>query len=550
MAETPGDQASSTDLGALLAVTVEDQFRAHPALARANGDHRADGLLSAPGAGAHARRGRELGHLKQRLDGASAGGDIELGLDLDWARSVVDSELFDLELRRRPFRDPNSLLDWDSPLEIGGYLLRDYAPLEVRVGGLCRQLEQAREWTEAAISALEPELAEPLIALALEGVEGQLDFLHDEVAPVAAQLKDHRLRDRLSRAVQLGEDALALIVAELEQRRLGANQEVALGADNLLTMLRAQEGLERTVGELRQEADAELEKLGEQRDQLLTDEFGGRQFSDVRMELEQDHFAAAELIPVTAGLLEELRAFVEANADVPIPEGPSCEVRPTPGVMTAWVSAAYDSAGPLETRVLPCLYYVTTPQARWSDSEAEEWLRYLNRATLKNSSVHEVYPGHHVQHLYTRGLRTDLRRFFWTPGFGEGWAHYAELLMVEAGLGDGDPLLRLAQNQDAMLRGCRYRAAVGIHAEGWTVEDGTRLFMDRIGMDPLPARREASRGTYDPLYLVYTLGKLQILRWREDWLRSQRGDLRQFHRRVLAAGSPPLAALERWLSAN
>ena len=129
-----------------------------------------------------------------------------------------------------------------------------------------------------------------------------------------------------------------------------------------------------------------------------------------------------------------------------------------------------------------------------------------------------------MQHLYAQSIRADVRRFFWTPGFGEGWAHYAELLMIEAGLAEGDPLLQLAQIEDALLRACRYRTTVGIHAEGWPVEEGTQLFIDRIGLEELPARREAMPApTIDPLYLVYTLGKLEILSWREEWLRSGRG---------------------------
>jgi uncharacterized protein (DUF885 family) len=122
--------------------------------------------------------------------------------------------------------------------------------------------------------------------------------------------------------------------------------------------------------------------------------------------------------------------------------------------------------------------------------------------------------------------------------------------MLERGLAAGDPLLHLAQIEDALVRACRYRTAVGVHAEGWPVQEGTQLFMDRIGLDELPARREAMRGTFDPLYLVYTVGKLEILNWRDEWLRSNRGDLSSFHRQVLSAGSPPLAALGRWLHSH
>ena len=547
MAEASIQGGSAPGLSAVLAELVADQFRAHPALARLNGDHRADGLVAPPGHAAQDARVLDLLRFRGLLAGSDRGADAELSLDLDIARSVVDSELFDLQVRQRSLKDPTALLDSESPLEIGGYLLREYAPLHDRLAGLCRQLEQAREWTEEALGAMDPYLASPLIELALQGAEGHVNFLRDDVAAVSRELDDPSLRSRLTAAVAAGEESLVRIMDELERRRKPDYRDVALGATGLQAMLLAQEGLDLSITVLRQQADHELESLREQRDRLLRDSFEGRDIAAVRKQLEDDHFTEDGLTSGTSGLLSELRDFVERYGQVPIPDGPPCEVRATPGFMTAWVSAAYEGVGALETTPLPCIYYVTTPQPSWSQTEVEEWLRYMNRGTLKNTTVHEVYPGHHVQHLYAQSVGADVRRFFWTSGFGEGWAHYAEFLMIEAGLAEGYPLLHLAQIEDALLRACRYRTTVGIHAENWTVDEGTRFFMERIGLDELPARREAARATIDPLYLVYTLGKLQILSWREEWLSSNRGDLRSFHRRVLGAGSPPLAALGRWL---
>jgi hypothetical protein len=543
-----GDPKDS--LAAFLAAVVADQFQAHPAFARAMGDHSADGLVPASGTAAQQARVSELKLLQEDAQELSAGPDPDRRLDLDTARSAVDSELFSLQVRRRAFADPTSLLDEDSPLDVGSYLLREYAPLSERIGGLCRQLEQAREWTEEALRVLEPELAAPLIQLALQGADGHLNFLETDVAPLGAEVEDPALRRRLEAAVSSGQKALARITKELVKRRQRDDREVALGREGLRAMLLAQEGLDLSISDLRQGADAELTSLREQRDRLLADSFHGRSIGEVRPQLERDHFTKETLISGASGLLAELRRFVEEHAEVPLPDGPDCEVRPSPGFMTAWVSAAYQGVGPLESRRLPCIYYVTTPQASWNARETDEWLRYLNRGTLKNTSVHEVYPGHHVQYLYSLSIRSDVRRFFWTPGFGEGWAHYAELLMVERGMADGEPLLQLAQLEDALLRACRYRTTVGIHAEGWPVEEGTQLFVDRIGLDEHPARREALRATFDPLYLVYTMGKLEILGWREEWLRSNRGDLRAFHSLLLSAGSPPLAALGRWLNSQ
>ncbi len=543
-------QRTADNLPELLAEVVRDQFQAHPALARSNGDHSRDGEVAEPAALSRPRRVGRLRELEARLGRAGAGADPGLRLDLDMARGIVAGELFELEVRRRPFTDPTVLLDSESPLDVGSYLLRDYAPLEERVVPLCSQLEQSRDWVEAALGELEPSLGRPLLELARQGADGQRSFLREDVRAVLGSLPQGQLRRRLEAALESGEAALDRVQEGLDERLPEANQSFALGAAGLERMLEVQEGLRRTVAEMRIEIDAELESLSEQRDRLLAEHFPGKSVEEVRRAQEADHFTRERLLPSTADLVEELGQFVERHGEVPIPDGPRCQVCASPGFLSAWVSAAYEGAGLLEQTELPCLYYVTTPQTSWPPEEAEEWLRYMNRPTLKNTTVHEVFPGHHVQYLYSRSIRSDLRRFFWTPGFGEGWAHYAEQLLVEAGLADGDPMLELSQNEDALLRACRYRTTLGLHAEGWQVEDGTRLFMERIGMEELPAHREAARGTFDPLYLVYTMGKLRILSWRERWLREGRGDLRSFHRHILSAGSPPLAALERWLQST
>ncbi|MGH7640773.1 MAG: DUF885 family protein, partial [Candidatus Dormibacteria bacterium] len=457
MAEAASEEASSEAVTQFLERVLQDQFQAHPGIARANGDHSKDGLVGAAGAESHHDREERLERLQRSAPDPVRVRDRDLRLDLETASSLIQSELFELQVRRRPFRDPTTLLQGDSPLEVGGYLLRDYAPLPERLEGLCRQLEQAREWTEEALTTLDGELAEPLIELALQGIDGQLTFLDQDVPTLGSEVDDQGLGRRLEQALSQGRDALGRIRTELGHRR-GDAPGLALGEDGLVRMLLYQEGLQRTVSQLRQQAEEELLQLAGERERLLQESFQGRSIAEVRTEVEEDRFSERTLIPGADGLLSQLRRYVEERAEVPIPDGPPCQVRPSPGFLSAWVSAAYEGVGPLETRPLPALYYVTTPQPGWSQEETQEWLRYLNRATLKNTSVHEVYPGHHVQFLYSLAIPSQIRRCFWSPGFGEGWAHYAELLMVERGLAQGDPALQLAQIEDALLRACRFRA--------------------------------------------------------------------------------------------
>jgi len=207
--------------------------------------------------------------------------------------------------------------------------------------------------------------------------------------------------------------------------------------------------------------------------------------------------------------------------------------------------------GPFDVGETDGIYYVTPVDASWTAERQEEWLRSLNDAMLRNITVHEVYPGHYLQFLHFRAKGSTLaRRVYLSASFSEGWAHYCEQLAIEAGLGAGSPDAELAQIHDALLRDCRLIASVGLHTGGWTLKQATELFQREAHFETLPAEREAIRGTFNPEYFCYTLGKLAILDARSKLLASQfGGSLRAFHDRLLGFGCPPIGVLETLLSA-
>jgi uncharacterized protein (DUF885 family) len=258
--------------------------------------------------------------------------------------------------------------------------------------------------------------------------------------------------------------------------------------------------------------------------------------------MEEDHPSAEELLPATAAMLDRLRDFWIGTGVITVPADAHCDVRPTPA-FRRWSSASYEPPGALDPPGMAHYYFITTVQPDWTAQQSEEWLRSLNHPSLENVSVHEAFPGHFVHFLNAYRNPSLVRRVFGPAGFIEGWAHYTEQLAIEQGLAEGRPLLHLAQLQDALLRACRFRAAVGLHCEGMSLEDATRFFIDRAHMQRLPAEREALRGTHDPLYLVYTYGKLEILRWREELSRRPDWNPRVFHDTLTTAGFPPLAVL-------
>jgi len=239
-------------------------------------------------------------------------------------------------------------------------------------------------------------------------------------------------------------------------------------------------------------------------------------------------------------MLEEIREYLIDHDVVSVPSEERARVIETPRFYR-FATAAMNSPGSFEKVAKEAFYYVTPVEDSWPPEKKEEWLRHLNYTSLRNISVHECYPGHYVHFLHRRRVKSTVLRSYFSYAFTEGWAHYCEEMMIEQGFGNGDPRLRMAQLQDALLRDCRYISSIRMHTGGWTWEHATRFFMGNAFLDRLPAEREAKRGTWDPEYLNYTLGKLMIRKLRADWFTRHRGvSLREFHDTLLALGAPPL----------
>jgi hypothetical protein len=519
-------------LATLTERTVAGVFAANPAAARQSGDHRFDGVLADIGDEAMGRRLDQLDFLGAALGGLDpAALDAGERADLGMARRLVADESFRIRHLRDPWHDPQWAL-WRGA-DVFGYVTRDYAPVAERTESLCRHLEQLPGWLHAAAGMLDPELPAGPRTQAIEAATGYASFYRDEVRAELGDLGDARLARRLDAALALGAAACEAFARAVEARH-GRDDDV-LGEARFCALLEAQEGVHETAASLTRQADAELAALGAATAEVAG-EVGAGGVDAAYAALEAERPTAAGLLGTTAGMLDRLRDFWIASGVVTIDPEVHCRVRATPAFMS-WVTAAYDSPGPLDPPGLPHNYFVTPVQPGWSDEQADQWLRHLNLACLENISVHEVYPGHFVHAVCgMRGGGGLVRRAFWFPAVGEGWAHYTEQLAIEEGLAEGRPLLHLAQLQDALLRACRFRCTLGIHTQGMSVEEGTRLFTEQAHIPRLAAEREAMRATHDPMYLVYTYGKLEILRWREQLAAHPGFSLRDFHDRLLGCG--------------
>jgi len=523
---------------ALCERVVREVFALDPAVARWSGEHAYDGVVGEIGPDAVARRVATFSTLIAELEALPSGSlDAETRADVQSARLYLTEDVMRTRDLRTYALDPRRALDVSA--DVSSYISRDYAPAADRAAALVRHLSDLPAYLDAAFPLLDEAVWEGPRLIAIDGAQGYATFLREDVRRELGPL-DSTLAARLDSAIEVAARACEEYARRVESLRVLPDS--SLGPKAFVALLEAQEGLHETVDSLRRRADDELERLGAQLVEVAGSIAPGRPVAEVFGLMEEDHPGAAELLPSTEAMLDRLREFWLGTGVISLPADARCEVRPTPA-FRRWSSASYEPPGALDPPGMTHYYFVTTVQPDWTAEQSEQWLRSLNYPSLENVSVHEAFPGHFVHFLNAYRNPSLVRRVFGPAGFIEGWAHYTEQLAIEQGLAEGRPLLHLAQLQDALIRACRFRAAVGLHCEGMSLEEATQLFVDRAHMQRLPAEREALRGTHDPLYLVYTYGKLEILRWREELQRRPGWDARSFHDTLTTAGFPPLAVM-------
>ena len=432
-------------------------------------------------------------------------------------------------------------------LNVGGYLRRDYAPLPDRVRSATQALAQAPDFLEVLDSALSQEVGRPVLEMSIESYSGMARFYRVDLAKAVEDLDDPAVLAEFDRAREEAAQALDRFVARLQSRLDNSSGEFAIGAKLYGAMLSTGEGVKVPLADLTDLGMANLEtnlqRASELAEQLGAGKQNGHGVPEIVAEIGRRHPSAKALIPATRDMLEELRQALIDLEVVSVPSEDRCLVTETPTYMR-YAFAAMDSAGALETQATESFYYVTPVEEDWTPAQQEEWLSNFNYDTLRIISIHEVFPGHFVHHLHNRyGPELPLiNRAATSYAFTEGWAHYAEQMMMETEYGRGRPELQLTQALEALVRNCRFLCSIWMHTQGMQVEEATRFFMDHAYMAELPAQREALRGTFDPGYLNYTLGKLMILKLARDFRKEQgaRFNLKGFHDLLLSYGAPPL----------
>ncbi|HXW67557.1 MAG TPA: DUF885 domain-containing protein [Thermoplasmata archaeon] len=528
--------------GALEHEVVDHLFRLQPSYAVMLGLHEYDGQLpdlSVPATDAWSTAAdRLLARLRAIDDRAFANGRA---IDRFLLELLLESPLFDLREGRDYDRNPMSYLGSAS---LTSYLVRDYAPAAHRIDAIVRTLDGVPGLLATARRRLVLPLPKPFVDLSLAMGSGLPTHFGEAEAFAAAS----GLGGKVAEARAPAEAAVREFLSWLKNDCLPrATPDFALGAARYQRLLFVREGIRSSIDELERAGRADLAR-NQARLATIAQEDRAT-IPELLERLSHDHPAATEILPVAREFVEETRRFVVDRDLATIPEPSRCRVEETPIWSRALSTASMNPPGPFDTGPTDGIYYVTPVDANWSATQQEEWLRSLNRSLLRNITVHEVYPGHYLQFLHLRERPGSLaRKVYLSPSFCEGWAHYAEQLAIEQGLGRESHAAEVAQIHDALLRDCRLLASIGLHTKGMTLEEATRLFVDEAHFERLPAEREAIRGTFNPEYFCYTLGKLAILSARQRYLGPRfAGSLRRFHDALLGFGCPPIGLFDRLL---
>ncbi len=424
---------------------------------------------------------------------------------------------------------------------------KDYAPLAKRMTyaiareRLIPQMLQDAEANTTSVDAVTQRIA-------VEDAAGAVDFFKSAVPQAFAQVDDPALQAQLETANGAVVSAMTAYTAWIKS--LKPSGTFAIGADAYRERLLYEDGLDMPLG--RYLAVGE-KALAQTRAQFIAT---ARKIDPhatplaVYLSITHIHPPPSALIATAQRDLIKLRAFVEAKHIVTLPPNANIKVIETPPFERATTSAAEDSPGPLETVATQAYYYVTPVDPAWSREQQEEFLAQFNDFEFPIISAHEVYPGHFTNFSIDRGLDLSLtRKLSVSSEFAEGWAHYSEQMMVDEGWGNGDPRVRLAQLDEALLRNCRYIVGVKLHTQGMTIEQAEHLFTSQCFQTPQVAIEETLRGTQDPMYGYYTLGKLMILKLRSDY-RKKLGSaftLERFHDELLSRGDPPIPLLRPFI---
>ncbi len=436
-------------------------------------------------------------------------------------------------------------------------MARTFAPPADRLKSLIAREKQI----PAVFQAARQNLKNPppiYVDVALEQIPGLIGFFQKDVPEAFKEVKDQALLAQFQSANQKVMDELKSYGQWMEKDlKPQAHGDFRLGADNYSKKLLYDEDVDIPLPRLLEIGMANLRQNQQAFKETAAKLDPNKTPREILAELEKDHPAPDKLLQTFRDTLGGLKDFLSQHHIVRLPSEVLPIVEETPPFARALTFASMDTPGPFEKVAKEAFFNVTLPEPSWTPEQVQEHMAGFNRGTIISTAVHEVYPGHYTQFLWVPYAPSKVRKLLGCSSNAEGWAHYSEQMMLDEGYGrtpgvdqDHDTAflkLRLGQLQDALLRNARYIVGIQMHTGAMTFDQGVEFFQKEGYQSHMNGLRETKRGTSDPTYLYYTLGKLEILKLREDYKKKVGAgfSLEKFHDDVLKQGFPPIKLLRQ-----
>ncbi|MFO0981981.1 MAG: DUF885 domain-containing protein [Planctomycetota bacterium] len=471
--------------------------------------------------------------------------------DLTFAQQVdheiltnhIQTQIFELEELRRWATNP---MVYDDEVIFGLHELveTDFAPLKDRLKVIVSRLEAVPAVLAAARANLKT-VSREITETVLADSETKLAFLSSYLPEAVRGAEDAGLLGRFKKVNEVASGELRDFYGFLKNQLLPkADVPFALGYERFVTLLKLTEMVDAPVEQLLELGESEL-RASQERFLESVGAFGANvPTADALQKLRDDHGAPETLLDDVTATVDRLRQFIFRKRLADLSGTDDLRVVEMPPYLFGF--AASHLPGPFERAATGASFYVQPIDTGTDEKASEEQLQSFPRTKIILTAMHETFPGRFLQNSRLRHCASKVRRAFQSYAFTAGWAHYGEELMIEQGFDEKEnpPLLKLATRHDELLRVCRFLVAIKMHTQGMTVEEATQFFVKEGYQDEAVAKQEAVRGTYDPMYLSFTLGKLMLRKLRDDMNRA-RGDafsLLEFHNQVLAEGAPPIPA--------
>lgn len=527
-------EAAAADWNGLVDRFLEASFAADPLFAVNQGRHEYDGQFPDWSPAGIERSIQQLEAF--RVEALSVPEDALTDaerFEREYLVSVIDGQLFWLRDAGWWRRSPG-FYNFSPSV----YLTREYAPLPERMEAYTRWASNAPAALEQALANLETPLPRTYADLGKLATGGLAEFLRDDAPQAFAAVEDATLQERFQEANERAVSAFEEAFQWYEEQETTSGDDFRLGAVLFRQMLLATERVDTPLDDLAAAGERDLARNLQALEAACAELAPEATIVECIARVQADK-PEGSVVQAAQQQLATLKRFLIGRDVVSIPGTEEALVAESPP-FNRWNLAYIEIPGPFEKEPLPSIYYIAPPDPSWPEEEQHAYLP--GETDLLFVSVHEVWPGHFLQFLHAQRQESMLARSFVGYAFAEGWAHYTEELMWELGLGDGDPATHVGQLLNALLRNVRYVCAIGYHAGDMTVEECETRFRESAYQDPGNARQQAARGTFDPGYLNYTMGKLMIRKLRDDWTAAQGDDAswKGFHDTFLSFGGPPI----------